>query len=144
MTRISVTVKPKELCDQMLRAEHREIKRIPNKIIKRTNECKPIILHDQPKEFKLGTGHEKFFYDKIKFLHHRWQDLHQECINRGFNMTDYSDAFTGVPEKYYNDWNPDVNVIRPILVERINLRIDQMKGQPKYYSKTVSKEIIKL
>lgn len=144
MTRISATIRPIELCDQMLRAEHREIKRIPNKIAKRIAEGKKIILHDQPKHFKLGAGHEKFFYTRIKYLHKRWKELHKECIERGFNMTDYSDAFTSVPDKFYNDWQPDYDVVRPVLEERINTRIDEMKSQPMYYSEKISKEIIKL
>lgn len=144
MTRISATIKPVELCDQMLRAEHREIKRIPNKITKRLAEGKEIILHDQPKHFKLGTGHEKFFYTRIKYLHQRWQELHKECLERGFNMTDYSDAFISVPDEYYNDWIPDYDVVRPILVERVNQQIDRMKGQPLYYSERIDKQYIKL
>lgn len=32
MTRISASIKPIELCDKMLMAEHREIIRIPNTI----------------------------------------------------------------------------------------------------------------
>ena len=56
MTRINVAVKPAELNDKMLIAEHREIKRIPNCIRKGRYS-----LDGQPASFKLGTGHVKVF-----------------------------------------------------------------------------------
>lgn len=144
MTRISATIRPIELCDQMLRAEHREIKRIPNKIAKRLAEGKEIILHDQPEQFKLGDGHEKFFYTRIKYLHERWKEIHKECLERGFDMTDYTGAFTQVPDEYYNDWHPDYDVVRPVVVERVNRQIDRMIREPLYFSEKISREVIKL
>jgi hypothetical protein len=63
MTRINVGIDPKTLNRQMLIAEHREIKRIPNVI-----KSGRFSMTNQPSEFTLGTGHVKFFYDKILFL----------------------------------------------------------------------------
>ena len=63
MTRINIGIPPANLTRQHLIAEHREIKRISNQISKgRFN------LKDQPKDFTLGTGHVKFFYDKLGYL----------------------------------------------------------------------------
>ena len=67
MTRINSGVDPKELSDKHLIAEHREIKRIPNKV-----KSGKYDITDQPKFFKMGTGHVKFFYDKLKYLYDRY------------------------------------------------------------------------
>ena len=59
MTRINSGVKPSELTDKHLLSEAREIKRIPN-LIKKGRYS----MVDQPKTFRLGKGHVKFYYDK--------------------------------------------------------------------------------
>ena len=59
MTRINVGIPPADLNGRHLIAEHREIKRIPN-LVNRGRYS----LDNQPKLFKLGKGHVKFFYDK--------------------------------------------------------------------------------
>ena len=64
MTRINCGIPPAELTREHLIAEHREIKRVPNKIRKRLEEGKEINFKGQPEKFKLGTGHEKFFVKK--------------------------------------------------------------------------------
>lgn len=80
MTRINL-VPPAELCDQHLLAEHRELTRIPNVVAKGK-----FSLEGQPAHYKLGTGHVKFFFDKMQFLKHRYEALHDECLSRGFNV----------------------------------------------------------
>lgn len=80
MTRINL-VPPAELCDQHLLAEHRELTRIPNVVAKGR-----FSLIDQPADYKLGTGHVKFFFDKMQFLKNRYEMLHDECLKRGFNV----------------------------------------------------------
>lgn len=81
MTRINL-VPPAELCDQHLLAEHRELTRIPNAIARGRYS-----LAGQPGDYKLGTGHVRFFFDKLAFLHARYEALHTECRRRGFNVT---------------------------------------------------------
>jgi hypothetical protein len=88
MTRINVGIKPKELPDKLLLAEHREITRIPNTIA-----SGKAVLGEFSDNFKLGTGHVKFFYDKILYLFKRYSALYQECVHRGFQVTDKSSAF---------------------------------------------------
>jgi deoxyribonuclease (pyrimidine dimer) len=80
MTRINV-VPVEELCDKHLLSEFRELTRIPNNILKGKYS-----LEGQPKEYTLGTGHVKFFYDKLEWLFMRYVDLHLECCKRGFNV----------------------------------------------------------
>ena len=78
MTRINV-VPVEELCDQHLLAEHRELTRIPNCIVRGRYS-----LVGQPSKYVLGKGHVKFFYDKLSYLHKRYNMLHEECFRRGF------------------------------------------------------------
>lgn len=122
MTRISSTIKPEELCDQMLIAEHREIVRIPNCI--KSGKAK---VEGIPEDFRLGSGHVKFFYNKIAYLYMRYNRLRQECLKRGFNVQDYSDAFKDIPQHLWNVWIPNIPKVRPLLVERINDRLCGMK-----------------
>ncbi len=81
MTRINV-VAVTELCDQHLLAEHRELTRIPNDIVKREGQV-PL---SSVKAYLLGAGHVTFFRNKLKFLKQRYDALHQECLDRGFNV----------------------------------------------------------
>lgn len=113
MTRINVAILPKELSDKHLIAEHREIKRIPNCVAKGR-----FSLKDQPEQFKLGTGHVKFFYDKLLYLKNRYECLYQECINRGFNVTYYGDAWNDIPTDLMNDYN-ESEKDREIVLQRI-------------------------
>lgn len=80
MTRINL-VPPEELCDQHLLAELRELPRIPNAVLKGRYS-----LEGMPKEYTLGKGHVKFFYDKMMFLHDRYCALFEEASMRGFNV----------------------------------------------------------
>ena len=116
MTRINAGILPQRLSNQHLLAEHREIKRIPNLITKgRYN------LEGQPEKFCLGTGHVKFFYDKLGYLFARYQSLYQECKRRGFQVQDWSGAWEGVPPSLMNGWIPEEWVTQQV-EERIRER----------------------
>jgi deoxyribonuclease (pyrimidine dimer) len=119
MTRINVGVKPIELVDKHLMAEHREIKRIPNCIVKgRYN------MTGQPNLFTLGIGHVKFFYNKLLYLKNRYESLYKECKVRGFNVTYYGDAWNDVPIELMNDYTPTPRD-RRIIFERIKERLSK-------------------
>ena len=128
MTRINVGIPPAKLSRQHLLAEHREIKRIPNKIRKGWKVKK----EDIPKEFCLGKGHVKFFYDKLDYLEDRYDDLYVECLRRGYKVQSYADAwdFDYDYTFHWDDdyWTPskkDVQLIKDRLMER----------DPVFYSK---------
>jgi deoxyribonuclease (pyrimidine dimer) len=117
MTRINAGIPPKELVDKHLIAEHREIKRIPNCISKGKFN-----LSGQPVKFTLGTGHVKFFYNKLLYLKNRYEELYAECVRRGFNVTYYGDAWNDIPSELMNDYVPtdeDRHVIRERIKERL-------------------------
>jgi deoxyribonuclease (pyrimidine dimer) len=122
MTRISVGVRAVELCDAHLIKERIELLRIPNAI-----KSGKAVVKDIPKKFTLGTGHVKFFYDKIGYLHHRYLELTAECIERDFNITDFSDSFKGVSSTLCNDYI-ETEDDRRIVVDRVNERLLGMKN----------------
>ena len=119
MTRINEGIPPIELANQHLIAEHREIKRIPNCIAKGKYNMEGI-----PERFKLGTGHVKFFYNKLLYLKNRYIKLYEECIKRGFNVQNYINAWDNVPQELMNDYKVKANDIR-IIRERINEKLSK-------------------
>jgi deoxyribonuclease (pyrimidine dimer) len=76
MTRINV-VPVEELCNKHLLAEYRELPRV----FRLARPCS-----DAPKEYVLGAGHVKFFYDKLGFLARRFEMLVSELNLRGYNI----------------------------------------------------------
>lgn len=118
MSRINCGIPPEELTNKHLIAEHREIKRIPNCISKGRYSLK-----NQPVKFTLGTGHVKFFYDKLKYLKIRYEELYKECKCRNFNVTYFGDAWNNLPEELMNDYIPneiDKQIVRKRIFERLN------------------------
>lgn len=117
MTRINAGIPPQELTRKHLLAEMREIKRIPNCVKKGRYS-----LEGMPENFKLGTGHVKWFYNKLGYLLRRYNNLRLEAIKRGYNVQDFSDAWDGVPKNLMNDWHPserDANIVRQRIKERL-------------------------
>lgn len=120
MTRINCGIPVEELVNKHLFAELREMKRIPNCIIRGRFK-----LVGQPKEFTLGTGHVKFFYDKLLYLKNRNDALYKECLRRGINAPDYTESYLAAIKKFpklANDYAPS-NKDRSIIRERIKERL---------------------
>ncbi len=117
MTRINCGIPVVELNDRHLLAEAREIKRVPNCVSRgRYN------LKNTPKEFTLGKGHVAFFYDKLKYLKNRYEDIYKECKNRKFNIQYWGSAWDNVPLSLMNDYTPterDKEIIRQRIKERL-------------------------
>jgi hypothetical protein len=118
MTRINVGIRAKELPDKLLLAEHREIKRIPNQIRGKT------ITTQIPTAFTLGTGHVRFFYNKLGYLKRRYQELYNECQRRQFNVNNYINAWDNLPLGEYNERPQD----RQIVLERIHSKGFQLRA----------------
>jgi deoxyribonuclease (pyrimidine dimer) len=112
MTRINV-VPPSELSRQHLVAEYREITRLPGNLNAWLNrKTKPHDFKEIPADYKLGTGHVKFFYNKFQYLEKRFEAIIEEMLSRGYhpNFTD-SSIFKRVDNLYYNDYNPTMEAI---------------------------------
>ena len=84
MTRINV-VPTAELTTKHLVAEYREITRLPKNLKQSLNRAKPFSLNEIPLHYVLGTGHVKFFYNKMLFLQKRYEELVNEMLSRGYN-----------------------------------------------------------
>ena len=136
MTRINV-IHPSLLVDKHLLAEHRELTRIPNTIV----SGKAVLDGVYPNQYILGKGHVKFFYNKLKWLHRRYDALHSECQTRGFNVSYKWPA--NVPSHLYNDYQVKPNDVK-INIERVLLRLPvaaKMYGiQIDNYSELLNKE----
>lgn len=116
MTRINCGIPPAELSSKHLIAEHREIKRIPNCI-----KHGRFNLNNQPAQFTLGTGHVKFFYNKLQYLKDRYEQLYEECKKRGFNVTYFGGSWDGIPNQYMGNYTPtaqDAELIRMRIREK--------------------------
>lgn len=121
MVRVNI-IDVKKLTDQHLVAEFDEIfmlvsyfKRYP-------------ALVNIPVKFCLGTGHMKFFKDKILYIQKRHELIRREMLRRGFNPVARID-YKGLPRLLFNNWKPskdDRDLIKSRLLERI-------KAKPSYY-----------
>lgn len=141
MTRINVGIKPFFLSDEHLLAEHREIRRLCyyyyNRVLK--NKYDGI-----PPEFCLGTGHILFFMDKPEYTLNRYNLIYNECIKRGFNMTNYSsnwDIWKKLPTittKYTPSFK-DSNIILHRIISKVRV---SPKPYFHYYHNRISKEIL--
>lgn len=118
MTRINAGYPVAKLTDKHLIAEHREIKRIPNAVVKGRYNVKNI-----PQNFTLGTGHVSYFYDKLNYLKKRYIELYNECKRRGFNVQNYEDCWNGVPQELMGDYTPTEHAIQ-LITERIKDRLE--------------------
>lgn len=113
------------MTNKHLIAEHREIKRIPNVIVRGRFNLKSV-----PSEFTLGKGHVSFFYNKLKYLKERYIDLYNECIARGFNVQNYESCWDGVPSELMNNYVPterDVKIISERIADRLANPIAKQK-----------------
>jgi hypothetical protein len=124
MTRINV-IPVSELNVKMLVSEYREITRLPSNLrTSLSRKTKPFSLSEIPQKYTLGTGHVKFFYDKMQFLKNRFEQLVLEMQSRGYT-TNYTDSsiFDFEP-KYMNNYTP-TNEAMEINRERIAKRISE-------------------
>ena len=128
MTRINI-VPTKELADQHLVAEYRELFMVGSALartLKSPNRDKS--LSSIPEKFTLNTGHVKFFYNKGRYLHKRYDELVEEMKRRGMNP-DPDRVFKRDqwPDELYQDWQPDdqeLAIVRQRIQERIDAKPD--------------------
>ena len=142
MTRINL-VHVEDLADQHLFAEWREIKMIPAKL-KKLEQTKLgyQIMKDVPKVYTLSTGHVRFFYDKMRFLYDRYNELTDELHKRYFNIAEHNADeifFRVVPEMQDPFWKPTKAEIA-INIGRITERLNQRPSWYRYFGEIKSPE----
>lgn len=126
MTRINL-VAPRELTDQHLIAEYREIFMVAGSLRRTLKSKRGFDANKVPKQFTLNAGHVYFFYDKGKYLHLRYDALVREMQRRGF-APDPARTFPAnifIRHNLYHDWTPapdDLRIIRKRLREKIAMK----------------------
>jgi len=136
MTRINVSIPVKNLTDEHLLAEHREIKRLPFnfKIRNYKNNFKGI-----PNKFTLGTGHVLFFINKPQYTYKRYIEIHEECLRRKFKIKNYKDNWKIYDKFWENTWIPEKSDYE-VIIDRVCDRITETKKVLHYCGKQITKE----
>lgn len=124
MTRINC-VPVEELTDKHLGAEYRELPRLFGQIQKAIERGESPDDPRNPKEYKLGKGHTRFFYNKVSWLTKRYLQLVQECIKRGrvVNYPNPPDLLNTITPEWWQTWEPTPEAMelnRQRIKERLN------------------------
>jgi deoxyribonuclease (pyrimidine dimer) len=119
----------KSLADQHLLAEWVETLMLKPYIVRSINSVKGIDLPAPSERYILGTGHAKFFYDKLKYVQKRYYEIEQELLRRGYKANPTLD-FSGLPEELFNDWTPN----REDQILNINRIISRILLKPTWYT----------
>lgn len=119
MTRINC-IPVQELTNKHLVAEYRELPRV-FKLARMPKDNEQF-----PQEYTLGTGHVKFFYQRLGYCYQRQIQLYNEMKRRGYNPTHNPHL---LPVTYHNktrlwnDWEPTPEaqaINRQRIQERLN------------------------
>lgn len=131
--RINAGIPVKNLSDEHLRAEELEISMLPgfyNKVWKDKSSI--------PSQFTLGQGHISFFMNKKSWTLKRYQELHNECLRRGFSIKDKSWK--------WNEWDSKEDIVytptsrdNQIVKDRIISKLKESSGKFHYYRKKIEK-----
>lgn len=100
MTRVN-TVSPSVLTDEHLLVELRELARIPNSV----REGRAIIK-GIPRDYCMGEGHVKFFYNKLLFIKNRHDLLRIEYRKRWGKDFSFMLSLKDLPAHLCNNWKP--------------------------------------
>lgn len=153
MTRINL-VNVQDLADQHLMAEWREIKMIPPALRRSLVSSKKAVeadikrgyystkdleflararLHQTiPSIYTLNKGHVMFFYDKLAWLKFRYEELTQELLTRGYELSDvreYDVYINDIPSLFHQSFVPSTEE-KKINIERIVQRLNE---KPNFY-----------
>lgn len=132
--RLNIGVLPKNLTDEQLFAESRELKFLPS-YYKRFGKKS---IDKVPEKFGLGKGYILFFAFKPTYSLERYKEVFQECINRGIRVKDESWRWNVYD---FTDSYKEEGWERDIILERIQKKIENSpKEYFHYYHKRVSKE----
>lgn len=111
MTRINV-VPPSELSDNHLKAEYWELPRLYPLICKAYQRGEKPDDKKNPTEYVLGTGHVRFFYNKLGYITKRHQELGLEGVRRNIQLKaepegmEYFRQTAFLPSIWFQDYEP--------------------------------------
>lgn len=130
MTRINGTISPKVLSDQHLLGEYKEILRVNGLAVKFSNRGGGKL----PERFTLGSGHVKFFFNKLGFIGKRFKLLCDEMVSRGYRVNIvYNDPCL---YGYMGDWGGCVDgnkMVKGRIIER-SIKMKKLT----YYGESIS------
>lgn len=76
----------------------------------------------------MGTGHVRFFYDKLLFLQKRHQALVKEAVKRGFKLSKTEKiSLQAFPKRYCQDFYPseeDLAISQQRIQEKLKAKSD--------------------
>lgn len=125
MTRINC-VPPEELTREHLIAEYRELPRVFGMVAGMVERgTTDPSLADIPPTYRMGTGHMKFFTDKLGYLVKRQKALIAEMRSRGYDprFPEPEKLLVDIPQAFHGDWVPDdaaLAISRARIAERLN------------------------
>lgn len=147
MTRINC-VPVDELTDLHLRKEYQELPRMMSYF-----RNSKFSLNDIPREYCLGRGHIKFFYDKWEWLLYRYNSLVLRMKESGFKLTqgDRSEEIIcfikqemsqSLKNVVYNDWEPSM---KDLILNRLRIynRIGRNPHLYKYNGEKINWIVVK-
>ena len=107
MTRINC-IPPAELVTRHLVAEYRELPRVFALVRAAIARGEAPDDPRNPNEYRLGSGHVRFFYRRLGYLAKRQAALVAEMQARGFKptFTDPSGLLEGIAAAWCQDWEP--------------------------------------
>lgn len=128
MTRINV-IPVEELTRQHLQGEYKEITRVFGLVRKaQDRKINKYNFHQkvgQPNQYTLGSGHVRFFYNKLGYILKRYNQLSDEMRKRGYNPNQIpdNDLISGIDKFWLGDYTPTLEAIE-INKQRINDRLN--------------------
>jgi len=127
MTRINL-IPPSELTRPHLQGEYKEIARVFTLTRNAQNRGKNKWNYGIPTAYTMGTGHVKFFSDKLLFVLNRYHLICKEMIDRGYNINPipYKSLIEGIDKHWLNDYTPTQEAIE-INKQRIAERLKEME-----------------
>lgn len=127
MTRINV-VPVQELGRKHLQAEYREITRPFAKVRERQAKGQKPSNVKAPADYKMGTGHETFFFTRLQYLVDRYQELTNEMLARGYkaNPVPIENLVEGIDKSWFGNYTP-TQTAQAISRQRIAERLEDMK-----------------
>lgn len=127
MTRINC-VPVEELHPQHLGAEYYELPRIVSLVKAAIQRGEQPDDRRNPKEYTLGAGHVRFFYNKMTYIERRFAAVVAECQRRGRKIQFTELPSCDFPASWRQDWTPTQQALA-INRSRIQERLNKMKPQ---------------
>lgn len=116
-----------DLTDQHLRAEWVEMLMLEPYITRSINSKNGLILSDTT-SYVLGSGHARFFYDKLIYVKNRYVSIENELKLRGVKANPTL-QLNDLPQILYNDWVPTKND----MILNLNRIIARISLKPTWY-----------